>query len=107
MRYLKNNKKRKEMEEQTDKPMLLLYCGTTRTYLFSPDEGSCYVFSTRNNHCEILASDGVILQSDHQSNKPKLYKRFQTKLKYVRQRTLKYLTLLNDSMILFFMHNII
>ena len=35
----------------------------TRAYLFSPEEGSCYVFSTRNNCCEFLASDGVIFQS--------------------------------------------
>ena len=34
-----------------------------RAYLFSPKEGSCYVFSTRNNCCEFLASDGVISQS--------------------------------------------
>ena len=31
--------------------------------LFSPEEGSCYVFSTRNNCCEFLASGGVIFQS--------------------------------------------
>ena len=28
---------------------------------------SCYVFSTRSNCCEFLASGGVILQSDYQS----------------------------------------
>ena len=37
---------------------LLLHFGT-RTYLYSPDEGSCYVFSTRNICCEFLASYGV------------------------------------------------
>ena len=41
---------------------LLLHFGT-RAYLFSPEEGSCYVFSNRNNCCEFLASDGVIFQS--------------------------------------------
>ena len=35
----------------------------TRAYLLPPEEGSCYVFSTRNNCCEFLASDGVIFQS--------------------------------------------
>ena len=44
--------------------MLLHFC--TRAYLFSPDKGSCYIFSTRNNCCEFLASYGVILQSDIQ-----------------------------------------
>ena len=34
-----------------------------RAYLFSPDEGSCYVFSNRNNCCEFLASSGVTFQS--------------------------------------------
>ena len=45
---------------------LLFYFGT-RAYLFSPDEGSCYIFSTRNNCCEFLASYGVISQSVIQS----------------------------------------
>ena len=31
-------------------------------YLLSLDEGLCYVFSTRNNCCEFLASDDVILK---------------------------------------------
>ena len=35
----------------------------TRVYLFSPDKGSSYVFLTRNNCCEFLASYGVIFQS--------------------------------------------
>ena len=35
----------------------------TRAYLFSPDQGLCYVFSTRNNCCELFASYGVIFQS--------------------------------------------
>ena len=35
----------------------------TRAYLFSPDEGSCYVFSTRSNSCEVLLFYGVIFQS--------------------------------------------
>ena len=34
---------------------LMLHFGT-RAYLFSFDEGSCYVFTTRNNCCEFLAS---------------------------------------------------
>ena len=38
-------------------------CNSTRAYLFTPEEGSCYAFSTRNNCCEFLASDGVIFQS--------------------------------------------
>ena len=33
----------------------------TCAYLFSPDEGSCYIFSTWNNCCEFLASYGVTL----------------------------------------------
>ena len=45
---------------------LLLHFGT-RAYLFSPEEGSCYVFSTRNNCCEFLAFYGVISQSVIQS----------------------------------------
>ena len=43
-----------------DKYMLLF---GTRAYLFSPDEGSCYVFSTRNNCWKFLASYDVIFQS--------------------------------------------
>ena len=43
--------------------MLLLHF-STRAYLFPPDKGSCYIFSTQNNCCEFLASYGVILQSD-------------------------------------------
>ena len=39
----------------------------TRAYLFSPDEGSWYIFSTRNNCCEFFASYGVIIQSVAQS----------------------------------------
>ena len=39
----------------------------TRAYLFSPDEGSWYIFSTRNNCCEFPASYGVIIQSVIQS----------------------------------------
>ena len=38
---------------------LLLHFGTC-AYLFSPEEGSCYIFSTRNNCCEFLAYYGVI-----------------------------------------------
>ena len=38
----------------------------TCAYLFLPDEGSCYAFSTQNNCREILAFYGVILQSDIQ-----------------------------------------
>ena len=41
---------------------LLLYFGT-RAYLFSPNKGSCYVSSTRNNCCEFLASYGVTFHS--------------------------------------------
>ena len=41
---------------------LLLYFGT-RAYLLTPDEGSLYVFSTRNNCCEFLAFQGVTFQS--------------------------------------------
>ena len=41
---------------------LLLHFGT-HAYLFLPEEGSCYVFSTRNNYSEFLASDGVIFKS--------------------------------------------
>ena len=45
---------------------LLLYFDT-RAYLFSLQEGSCYVFSTRNNWCEFLVSYDVIFQSHIQS----------------------------------------
>ena len=34
-----------------------------RDYLFSPDVGSVYIFSTRNNCCEFFASYGVTFQS--------------------------------------------
>ena len=30
------------------------------------DEGSCFIFSTCNNCCKFLASDGITLQNDHQ-----------------------------------------
>ena len=46
----------------------LLYFGT-RVYLFSPEEGSRYLFSTRNNCCEFLASDGVIFSLNHSSKR--------------------------------------
>ena len=39
----------------------------TRAYLFSPEEGSCYICSTRNNCCKFLASYGVILPSNSQT----------------------------------------
>ena len=42
--------------------LLLLHFGT-RAYLISPEEGSCYVFSTQNICCEFLASDAVTFQS--------------------------------------------
>ena len=45
--------------------MLLLHFGT-RAYLFSPEEGLYYIFSTENSCCMFLASYGVILQSDIQ-----------------------------------------
>ena len=32
---------------------------TTLAYLFTPNEGSCCVFSTQNNCCEFLAFRGV------------------------------------------------
>ena len=35
----------------------------TRAYLISPDEKSCYVFSTQDNCWEFLASYSVIFQS--------------------------------------------
>ena len=41
-------------------------CGTYG-YLFSPEEGSFFLFSTRNNCCEFLAHDGFNLQSPHRS----------------------------------------
>ena len=50
------------MNNNSNACTLLLYFGI-RAYLFSPDEGLCYIFSTRNNCCEILASYGVIIQS--------------------------------------------
>ena len=45
---------------------LLIHFGTC-SYLFSPDKRSCYIFSTRNNCCEFLASYSVIIQSVTQS----------------------------------------
>ena len=36
-------------------------CGT-RAYLLSTEEGSCYIFSTQNNCCEFLASNGIIFK---------------------------------------------
>ena len=45
--------------------LLLLYFGT-HTYQFLPEEGLCYIFSTRNNCFEFLASYGVIIQSVNQ-----------------------------------------
>ena len=45
--------------------ILQLIC-CSRTCLFSPDEGSHYVFATWNNSCECLASKGVSLQNVHQ-----------------------------------------
>ena len=50
---------------------LLLHFGS-RAYLFSAEEGSCYVFSTRNNSCEFLAFYGVITQSVIQSGKSRV-----------------------------------
>ena len=47
--------------------MFWLYFGS-RTYLFLPDEGYCYIFSTRNNCCKSLASCGVVIQSVIQSH---------------------------------------
>ena len=40
--------------------MLLLHFGTP-AYLFSPEEGLCYVFSTQNNYCEFLAISSVFI----------------------------------------------
>ena len=44
------------------KPATLLLHFRTRAYLFSPDEESCYIFLTRNNCCEFLASYDVIFK---------------------------------------------
>ena len=61
--------------------MKLLYFGTC-AYLFLPDEGSCYIFSSQNNCYKFLASYGVIIQSViHSDNliiqkKLKLYAKF-------------------------------
>ena len=46
---------------------LFLYL-RTHVSLFSPNEEWCYFFSVRNKCCELFASRGVILQSDHQSH---------------------------------------
>ena len=46
---------------------MLLFCGT-RAYLFSPEKGSGYAFSTRNSCSKLLASDGVNFQGVHQSS---------------------------------------
>ena len=45
---------------------LRYYCDT-RAYLFSLDEGSCYVFTSETIVASFLHLDSVILQSDHQS----------------------------------------
>ena len=42
---------------------MLLLLFSTHAYLLSPDEGLCYVFSTRNNCCEFLALYGDTFQS--------------------------------------------
>ena len=57
-----------EIHKITEKviAMLLLYFAT-RTYLFSPDEESWYVFSTRNNCSKFFSSYKVIFQSDIQA----------------------------------------
>ena len=54
--YIANN-----MNAKCNSNVLLLNFAT-QAYLFSPDEGSCYVFPTRNNCCEFLASNEVIIQ---------------------------------------------
>ena len=60
------SKKRSTTLLQAKTGRLLLHFGT-RVYLFSPEEGSCYVFLTRNNCCEFLTFFGVITQSVIQS----------------------------------------
>ena len=57
--------RRKQVSTSAEGTLLLLF--GTRAYLFSPEEGSCYVFSTRNNCCEFLAFYGVVTQSVTQS----------------------------------------
>ena len=54
-------------EHECFKQQWMLYCGT-RAYQFSPYERSCYFSTIRNNCCPFLASDGPVLQSDHQSS---------------------------------------
>ena len=49
----------------TSAEMLLYF--STHAYLFLPDKGWCYIFSTQNNCCKFLASYGVIIQSATQS----------------------------------------
>ena len=49
----------------TVRKMVFLQFFCTRVYLFLPNEGSCYVFPTRKNCCEFLATDGVDFESVH------------------------------------------
>ena len=42
-------------------------CFGTHAYLFLPDKGLCYIFSTQNNCCEFLVYYGVFVQSVIQS----------------------------------------
>ena len=66
MQEIRNNSFGSKIRSTTHSNALLLYF-STRAYLFSPEERSCYVFLTRNNCCEFLASYGVIIQSVIQS----------------------------------------
>ena len=49
------------MQETRNSNALLILFGT-RAHLFSPDEGSCFIFSIRNNCCEFFTSYGVIFK---------------------------------------------
>ena len=55
------------MQETRNNCFGLLLLFGTRAYLFSPDESSCCIFSTRNNCCEFLAYYGFIVQGIIQS----------------------------------------
>ena len=47
----------------------VIFINSSGENMFSPDEGSCYNFSTRNNCCEFLLSYWCYFQRDFQPNR--------------------------------------
>ena len=69
---------------RVEKTPLLFHFGT-RAYLFSPDEGSGYIFSTRNICCEFLASMVLFYKVifNHTFNMPQTYLRNELKPRFL------------------------